>query len=93
MEHTANGEGGDFSFIDDDKSDTVMTGFNTDDPLDDYDKFFEEEELVKDDKSAKSDGKEVKIPFTADIGENAQQLDQIIEIEESDISEPESPEK
>lgn len=93
MEHTAHAEGGAFSFTGDDKSDTVMTGFNTDDPLDDYDKLFEEEDLVKDDKSAKSDGKEVKIPFTADIGENAQPLDEIIEIEESENSEPVSPEK
>ena len=93
MEQTAHGEGGAFSFTDDDRTDTVMTGFNTDDPLDDHEKFFEEEEIENDDKSAKSDGKEVKIPFTADIGENAQQLDDIIEIEESENSEPVSPEK
>lgn len=78
----------------DDKSDTVMTGFNTDDHLDEYDRLLDINELNDDNKSSKSVGKQVKIPFARDVPDLDHELEEIIEISGSDEeAQPDSPEK
>jgi hypothetical protein len=77
----------------DDKSDTVMTGFNTDDHLEDYEQLLDPTELNEDNKSAKSEGKEAKVPFARDSSLPIIQLGQIDELDESLDDQPDSPEK
>lgn len=85
------------SFVSDDKSDTVMTGFNTDDPLDDWEQLMDEKQLDEEVQSTKSVGKEVKIPFARDEIDPDEELEQIIELSENNedamLEEPDSPEK
>ena len=95
MEINENANGGAYAYIDDDKSDTIMTGFNTDDPLDDYDRLIDNETDERiENNSSKSVGKEVKTPFRAEIREIVNPLHNIEELDESNSNnEPESPEK
>lgn len=93
MNATQRGEIDFLSMTYDDKSDTIMTGFNTDDHLEDYEQLLDAIDLKEDNKSAKSEGKEVKVPFARDSSLPIIKLDQIDEIEESSDEQPDSPEK
>jgi hypothetical protein len=95
MEINEDANGGAYAYIDDDKSDTIMTGFNTDDPIDDYDKLIDTQtDQNIDNYSSKSVGNEVKMPFRAEVRDIQNPLHKIAETDESNSDfEPESPEK
>ena len=67
----------------DDKSDTVMTGFNTEELNEHYEKFFSGEELFPPKERSKSVGNEAKAPFIQGTPTNSEGLDQIEELEDS----------
>jgi len=67
----------------DDKSDTVMTGFNTDDPIDPYDEFLIEKDKPIKNTEAKSEGAEAKVPFLREDESRVNNLEAINEGNES----------
>lgn len=54
-----------------DKTHTILTGFNTDEHLEEYDQLLDEVEIQSDKRRSKSEGTEVRIPFVQNVdGEN-----------------------